>query len=128
MEIGAFMMAVVPERQAEAARLIDVFGEVTGFAPMVWGGGIVGFGRYDYRYASGHAGASLATGFAPRKADLVLYGLGLDEGLLAGLGKHRRGKACVYLKRLEGVNMAALRDLIRAGVEDLAPRWTILPA
>lgn len=130
LEVASWLAAVLPERRAEAARLRAIYGEVTGFPPYLWGGSMVGFGRYAYRYASGHAGEWFASGFAPRKAELVLYGLpgeGQGEALFGRLGRHRRGKGCVYLKRLEAVDEAALRDLIRAGLEALAAQWTVLP-
>jgi hypothetical protein len=91
----------------------------------------VGYGRYAYRYDSGHAGVSLATGFSPRKAEIVIYILpGHDalQPILAQLGPHRLGKSCVYLRRLAGVDMDVLAQLIRAGLNDLATRWTLEPS
>jgi hypothetical protein len=127
----AFLSGVEgPERRAEAERLLAIFGDVTGFLPRMWGASMVGFGRYQYRYDSGHSGESLATGFAPRKAELSIYILPgyADYGdILARLGPHRLGKACLYLKRLDRVDEAALRALIRAGLEDLGRRWTVHP-
>lgn len=129
MDVDAWLGGVAPERQAEARRLLAIFAEETGFAPQNWSG-MAGFGRYDYRYDSGHSGSAFATGFAPRKAELVIYilpGYADCGDILADLGKHRLGKSCLYLKRLEGVNEDALRRLIRAGLQDLAKRWTIHP-
>jgi hypothetical protein len=91
---------------------------------------MLGYGRYAYRYASGHAGESLATGFAPGKAELAIYILPgfADFGeILADLGPHRKGKACLYIRRLDAVDEAVLARLIRAGLDDLATRWTVLP-
>jgi Domain of unknown function (DU1801) len=103
-----------------------VFGEVTGWEPRLWGPSMVGFGRYVYRYDSGHGGESLATGFSPRKAELSLYGLlGADDALLAQLGPHRAGKGCLYVKRLAAVDEGVLRGLIRAGVAALSARWPV---
>ena len=65
----AFLAGIeAPQRRAEAERLLAVFAEVTGYPPRMWGTSMVGFGRYAYRYDSGHSGESLATGFAPRNA------------------------------------------------------------
>lgn len=129
--VEAFLAAVAPpERQAEALRLTEIFRKVTGFEPLIWGGTMVGFGRYRYRYPSGHEGESLATGFAPRKAELVVYILPgyADFGpILADLGPHRLGKSCLYIRRLDRVNDDALSRLIRAGLDDLATRWTVEP-
>lgn len=119
-----------PSRRDEAARLLTIFAEVTGYPPRLWGASIVGFGRYAYRYESGHGGESLACGFSPRKAEISLYGLTSGAGaaaLLAELGPHRMGQACLYLKRLDVVNEAVLRALIAAGLADLASRWPIAP-
>lgn len=129
-DLESFLAACDPARQAEARRLATIFAEETGFPPVVWGGSILGFGRYDYTYESGHKGTSLATGFAPRKAEIVVYILPgyTDFGpILQDLGKHRLGKSCLYLKRLDGINEEALRRLIRAGLEDLLTRWTVVP-
>ena len=68
-DVTAFLDAVAPsERQAEARALDALFRRVTGFAPLLWGGSMLGYGRYDYRYASGHSGTSMATGFRPARA------------------------------------------------------------
>jgi hypothetical protein len=127
----AFLARVVPEgRRAEAERLDAIFRAATGFQPRVWSGRILGYGRYAYRYASGHGGESLATGFAPGKAKISIYILpGYDEfgEILARLGPHRLGKACLYLRRLDGVDAAVLAQLIRAGLDLLSTRWTVLP-
>jgi hypothetical protein len=130
MDVEAWIAGSPLDRQGEARRLLAIFGEVTGFEPQNWSG-MAGFGRYDYTYDSGHSGSSFATGFTPRKAELSIYTLPgySDFGhILADLGKHRMGKSCLYLKRLEGVNEDALRRLIRAGLDDLGKAWTIFPA
>jgi Domain of unknown function (DU1801) len=130
-DVTAFLAAVEPENRAvEARQLIDLFREATTYEPRLWGGGIVGFGRYAYRYESGHSGESLAVGFSPRKADLSIYipaGFAERDALLMQLGKHKVGKACLYLKRLSDADPAVLQQLIRAGLADLATRWTVLP-
>jgi len=129
--IAEFLDGVVPSpRQAEARRLVTIFGDVTGYAPRVYLGGMVGFGRYAYTYDSGHSGVSLATGFAPRKADLSIYilpGYGNFGPILARLGKHRMGKACLYLRHLDDVDESVLRELIVAGLVDLKTRWPVEP-
>lgn len=118
------------DRRAETERLLTIFAAETGWEPRLWGRSMVGFGRYEYRYDSGHSGESLATGFSPRKAELSIYILPgyADFGtILARLGPHRIGKSCLYLKRLSSVDEGALRDLIRAGLKDLGKRWPIHP-
>lgn len=126
-----WIATVDPARRDEAGRLLDLFARVTGWEPRLWGPSIVGFGRYAYRYASGHAGEAAATGFAPRRAELVVYILPgyADFGpLLARLGPHRIGKSCLYIRRLDRVDQGVLAELIRAGLDDLARHWPIHPA
>ncbi len=119
-----------PARQAEARRLVQVFSEVTGYAPRVYSHGMIGWGRYDYTYATGHSGTAFATGFAPRKADLSIYilpGYGNFGHILQRLGKHRMGKACLYLRHLSDADEGVLRELIAAGLADLGTRWKVAP-
>jgi hypothetical protein len=129
--IETFLAALTPEgRSAGARRLLAIFAGASGFDARLWPGGIIGFGRYAYRYDSGHSGESLATGFAPRKSEHVVYiqsGLEDFTDILSVLGPHRRGRSCLYLGRLDRIDEDALRRLIRAGLDDLARRWRIEP-
>ena len=89
----------------------------------MWGTNIVGFGSYRYRYASGREGEWFLTGFSPRKRNLTLYimaGFENYDSLLAGLGKHKTGKSCLYINKLEDVDIPTLRELIRQSVTHLA--------
>ena len=113
----AFIAAVPDDkRRADAERLAVLLAEWTGEPPVMWGRGIVGYGRYDYRYDSGHGGTAPLVGFSPRKASLVVYLVaGVQERhpeLLEQLGPHKVGKGCLYLKRLEDVDHEALRSLV----------------
>lgn len=112
----------------DAARREDCFAiakmmeEITGSKPQMWGPSIIGFGSYHYKYASGHEGEWPVTGFSPRKQDLTLYlMIGSDkyEELLSQLGKHKKSKACLYIKRLSDVHVPTLKKLIKASVKDL---------
>jgi len=126
----AWLAGVDPARRAEAERLLAIFAEVTGWEPRLWGPSMVGFGRYVYRYDSGHGGESLATGFSPRKAELSVYLMpgGGDFGpILTRLGPHRMTKACLYIRRLSAVDEGVLREVIRAGLEDLGRQWPVHP-
>lgn len=130
-DVGAYLEAVEhPVRRADGLALDRLFREVTGFAPRLWGDSIIGYGQYHYRYDSGREGDFLATGFSPRKANLVLYimpGYGDFGGIMARLGKHRLGKSCLYINKLADVDQGALSELIRAGLEDLDRRWPVRP-
>ncbi|MBB5869048.1 hypothetical protein F4553_002427 [Allocatelliglobosispora scoriae] len=111
-------LAAVPDarRQADARTLCALMTEVTGEQPVMWGPSIVGFGSYHYRYASGHEGDAPRAAFSPRKPHLVVYLVGDFETrhatAVAKLGPHTAGKGCLYLKRLDGIDIGVLRELI----------------
>jgi Domain of unknown function (DU1801) len=120
-DVEAFLAAVADETRREDARtLCALLGEVTGEPPVMWGSSIVGFGKYRYRYESGHEGTSALASFSPRKQHLVLYLVGGWEDrhgkLLAKLGPHKTGKGCLYLKRLADIDLDVLRDLVDRSV------------
>lgn len=116
--VAAFLNGVAdPDRRRDAKRLAQILREVTGEKPVLWGTSIVGFGSYDYCYASGRTGSSCVVGFAPRAKELVLYGLreaGEREQLLDRLGPHRSGKGCLYVARLDTVDEEVLRAIVAA--------------
>ncbi|HZW27366.1 MAG TPA: DUF1801 domain-containing protein [Trueperaceae bacterium] len=112
-----------PRRRADAEELVRLLREVTGEAPVVWTYGIVGFGDHHYRHASGREGDVGRIGFAPRKANLVLYGFNSAPGsqeLLGRLGKHKQGASCLYVNKLADVDMDVLRELARMGYEHMS--------
>jgi hypothetical protein len=118
-DVAGFVAGIADQnRRTDAARLIEVMTRVTGSPAAMWGTGIVGFGEYSYRYASGQSGTWFTIGFAPRKQSTTLYlygGFEDDEtaALLAGLGPHSIGKSCLYIKRLEAVDLDVLENMLR---------------
>jgi hypothetical protein len=123
-DVEAFVEAIGNEaKRADARALVGLMSAVSGEKPVLWGT-MVGFGHYHYRYESGREGDSFLVGFAPRKAEFSIYLMGTyfpdvserREALLARLGKHRMGKACLYIKRLSDVDMGVLRELAEISV------------
>jgi hypothetical protein len=116
--VDAFLDTVPSEtRRADAREVLEMMRRVTGTEPRMWGPSIVGFGKYHYRYESGHEGEFLRIGFSPRKANLALYLTRKGDGhaaLLARLGKHRTGVSCLYVNRLADVDLAVLESLVAA--------------
>lgn len=118
--VDAFIDAAQPaQRAVDGRRLVQIMREETGEAPVLWGPSIVGFGSFHYvspSTTSRTEGEWPKVGFSPRKAALSLYGLkDSPEGaaLLPQLGTYTEGAGCVYVKRLEQVDEAVLRQLIR---------------
>lgn len=111
------------KRREDCFRVLALMQEVTGEEPIMWGSSIVGFGSYHYKYASGREGDWFITGFAPRKQALTLYimsGFSEYDDFLGKLGKHTTGKACLYIKKLEDVDIDVLRELIEKSVNHMS--------
>ncbi|MEO0527445.1 MAG: DUF1801 domain-containing protein, partial [Bacteroidota bacterium] len=99
------------EKRKDAYRLLKLMGEITGQPPVMWGNSIIGFGSYHYKYDTGREGDMLLTGFSPRKQNFALYVMaGFDRypDLMTKLGKHKTGKSCLYIKKLEDVDIEIL--------------------
>lgn len=130
-DVSAYLASVEPERRRREGAILDrLFRDVTGFAPQLWGDSLIGYGRYHYRYDSGREGDFLATGFSPRKARLSIYILPgyADYGpILSRLGKHKTGKSCLYVNKIEDIHLDVLGELIVAGLADLGRRWEVRP-
>src|ERR1700682_1340487 len=95
------------QRRKDCFRVLQIMKAATKAEPAMWGTSIVGFGRYNYKYESGTKGEWFLVGFSPRKQDLTLYlmsGLDRYKDLLTKLGKHKTGRACLYIKKLEDVD------------------------
>jgi hypothetical protein len=122
-------------RRKDAEVLLKLFGKVTGWKAQMWGPTIVGFGRYDYVYESGTKGSICVVGFSPRASSLSIYS-GIYTGqpeaapYLEGLGKYTTGKGCLYINKLEDVDMKVFEKLITAGLANMkkeakAKGWAI---
>ena len=114
--VERFLAGVTPERRRlEAEQVVELITRVTGVEPVMWGPSIIGWGTYHYVYATGNSGDWMSVGFSPRKAQLTFYGLKdtpEGEGLLESLGPHSVGVGCVYVKKLEAVDLEVLEDLV----------------
>jgi len=122
--VDEFLDSVDDDRRREDARtLLELMGAATGEEPRMWGESIVGFGSYQYRYDSGREGDWFLAGFAPRKSNVVVYimsGFPRHAELMKKLGKHRTGSSCLYINKLDDVDLDVLRELVRRSVEHVA--------
>lgn len=120
--VSAFFAAVEDETRRKDAKAVDkLFREVTDERPAMWGTSIVGYGEYD-----GSTGRWMRTGFSPRKTSLVLYlsfGATEPEAVLEKLGKHKRGKGCLYINKLAEVDAQVLRTLIERAWAHMARKY-----
>ena len=115
-DVLAFLNSVEnKQRREDALAVLELMKDITGEEARMWGTSIVGFGHYTYKYASGREGDWMCCGFSPRKTSLTLYimdGFDKHQELMNQLGKFKTGKSCLYIKKLDDVNLAVLNDLI----------------
>lgn len=110
------------QKRDDSKRIVELMHDVTGEDPAMWGESIVGFGEYTYRYASGREGEWMLVGFSPRKQNLTVYimsGFKEYEDLLRRLGKHKTGKSCLYINKLDDVDIEVLEELVAKSVEHM---------
>ncbi len=106
-------------RREDSLKLLDIFEEVSGEDPKMWGDKIIGYGRYHYVSKSGREGDWMVTGFSPGKQHLSLYimsGFKVVSAYLEKLGKYKLGKGCLYINKLDDVDIEVLKDLIETSI------------
>jgi len=122
-DVEAFLNSVADEKKRQDSfTILELMKKVTGEEPEMWGDSIIGFGNYRYKYASGREGDWFLTGFSPRVQNLTLYIMaGFDEynQLLGKLGKHSTGKSCLYIKKIEDIDINVLKELVKRSVEHM---------
>jgi len=104
-----------PRRRTDALTALKLYEEVTGLPPVMWGPSIIGFGTSHYVYETGRAGDMPAAAFSPRKANMTFYvGDGFEGAaeLYARLGKHKKSVACLYINKLDDIDLDVLREII----------------
>ena len=118
--VEEFLNEIEPEqKRVDAKAICALMADVTGAEATMWGTSIIGFGEYTYQYESGRTGEWMLVGFSPRKQNLTLYimpGFEHYEDLLQKLGKHKTGKACLYINKLADVDLTVLRELVAQSV------------
>jgi len=107
------------KKREDAFKLLDIFTETTGYPAKMWGPSIIGFGSYHYKYESGHEGDAPLVSFSPRKSQISLYFATGDtrrDTLLQEFGKHKAGKACVYINKVADIDVEILKELITQSI------------
>jgi nucleoid DNA-binding protein len=118
--VSDFINAIADDRKREdSLKLQAMITEVTGFLPKMHGPTIIGFGNYHYKYASGHEGDAPLAGFSPRNDAIVLYiesEFPQRYNLIEALGKCKISKVCVYIKKMDDIDINILKEVIKASV------------
>jgi len=126
--VKEFIAAVSNEtRRRDAEVVLKLMQRVTGKPAKMWGPSIIGFDQYHYKYDSGHEGDICMIGFSPRSQALTLHtltGFAGQDDLLAKLGKHKRGKGCLYVNRLADIDMGLLEQLAVASYSHMKQQYS----
>ncbi len=115
------------QKRLDCLKLLDIMQDITQAPPAMWGTSIVGFGEYHYRYKTGREGDWFLTGFAPRKQALTLYlmcDLSHDGLNFDGLGKYKKSKGCLYIKRLSDIDLAVLKRIIKDSIKIIQQKYS----
>lgn len=127
--VAQFLNAIEnTQRRSDAKKVATMMRKATGKRATLWGTSIVGFGKYHYKYDSGHEGDWALVGFSPRKQNLVVYimpGFSEFPGLMKKLGKYKTGKSCLYLNKLDDVDEGVLEKLIERSVKVMQKRYNV---
>ena len=119
------------QKKQDSLALIELMEEATGEPAKMFGPSIIGFGQYHYKYATGHQGDAPLLGFSPRKAAISLYvftGCEEHKHLLEGFGKFKMGKACIYIKKLDDINLDVLKNIMQESIAFISDKYErILP-
>ena len=115
------------QKQKDSFELIEIMREITGCEPQMWGPSMIGFGKYHYKSErSRQEGDWPLVGFSPRKAAISLYvfsGMPEHEYLLEGIGKFKKGAACIYVKKLSDISTPVLKEIMKTTIAFLKERY-----
>ncbi|HCW07842.1 MAG TPA: DUF1801 domain-containing protein [Cytophagales bacterium] len=119
--VESFIDSLSDEQQRDdSSVLVKIMRTISKREPKMWGTTMIGFGDYHYKYESGREGDIFQIGFSPRKSSLVLYSLNLEnqESSLKKLGKFKTGKGCLYIKKLEDIDLTILKSMIEKSFKE----------
>ncbi|MEM6639913.1 MAG: DUF1801 domain-containing protein [Pseudomonadota bacterium] len=126
--VSAFLSSVEDaNKRRDVKKIMAIMRRITGKRATMWGPSLIGFGQYDYKYASGREGSFCITGVSPRAQNVSIYimdGFTKYAALLKRLGKHKTGRACLYIKRLDDVDEGVLETLIERSVRTMQKTHT----
>lgn len=121
VRVENFLQTVSEQRRQEAKILIDLMQEISSEEPVMWGPSMIGFGKYHYISKSKCEADWFKIGFSPRKAKISFYvSCDADEFTdeLAELGKHTRGKGCIYANKLDDIDMRVMEKITKTAYKN----------
>jgi hypothetical protein len=117
LSVADFINTIPAEqKRKDSFALVRIMEKATKEKAKMWGASIIGFGKLRYKSpTSGREVEWFTVGFSPRKANLTLYlmNLSVHAPALKKLGKHKTGGGCIYINKLEDVDMKVLEEMIK---------------
>lgn len=104
------------KKQADAHILLKMMEKATKEPAKMWGKAMIGFGKKVYvSEKTGRAVEWLRIGFSPRKANFSLTPLNMQHhaAALEKLGKHKTGVGCLYINKLDDIDLKILEGIIK---------------
>ncbi len=115
------------KKKQDSIQLINLMSEYSGFPPKMWGTSIIGFGKYHYKSErSKQEGDWPLVGFSPRKSAISLYVYTCNkeqDEWLNELGKYKMGASCIYVKKLEDIDLEVLKKIMGSTIEFLNKKY-----
>ena len=125
--VVAYLNAITDkQKRSDCKAVAKMMRDATGKRARMWGGSLVGYGSYDYKYASGRDGTWFICGFSPRAQNITIYimpGFSDFKKLMNKLGKYKTGKSCLYIKKLQDVDQKTLGELITGSAKEMRRRY-----
>jgi hypothetical protein len=104
------------QKRKDCFVLLEMMKKASGEKPVLWSSSVIGFGSKRYKSpGTGREVDWLRIGFSPRKANLSLYlSLYIKEhaAALERLGKYKTGVGCLYINKLEDIDLDVLKEII----------------
>ncbi|MGJ8529242.1 DUF1801 domain-containing protein [Maritalea sp.] len=126
-DVDAYLLQIEDEtKRLDCLKIKEMMERIVGAPAKMWGTSIIGFGTYHYKYESGREGDFMRSGFAARKANIVLYimsGFSDYDELLEKIGKYKTGKSCLYIKRLSDIDESILEEMVTKSVQFMAQKY-----
>lgn len=127
VKVSDFIAAIKdPKKRADCKEIARMCRKASGKNAKMWGSSIVGYGTYEYTYASGREGSFFLCGFSPRAQNTAVYimpGFTPFKALMKKLGKHKTGKSCLYLKSLDDIDRDVLQTLLDESVKHMRAKY-----
>lgn len=109
------------QKRKDSFVLYEMMKKISSEKPVLWSNSIIGFGIKRYKSpATGREVDWMEIGFAPRKTNLSIYltsGVKKHAESLKKLGKHKTGSGCLYINKLEDIDLNILKKMIAASLK-----------